>query len=405
MATCRAASERGAILIQVGLAILALTAFSMFVIDYGIMWVSRSQAQNAADAGALAGAIALAFDDPAPKDYSDTGPSKVAAQTFARANNVFGEQPDVNITTDIDFSAVNPGAFPPICNGAGCIRVRVYRNQNRGNPLPMWFGTLVGKNEQGVRAEAIAWAKAGNASKCMRPWAVADKWVENDPVPSPWDPTDEFNPAGPNPDVYRAPTANDPGTGFTVNNDMGTELKLKVGSPHDTINPGWFQAVDLTGGGGSQYEENISGCANRLWKIGDEIPKENGNMVGPTGHGTNDLMDLDPNADWDPVNKKVVHSCVDTNSCVDRSGQPVHYTESPRIVPVPIFDLAHYMATGGPGNGTIRIVNILGFFVDRLEQPQNSVVGYLVTKSDLLVTGGGNITEAAAFVKTIQLVR
>ena len=56
-------SERGAILIQVALSMVVLTAFSAFVIDYGVMWVGRRQAQNAADAGALAGAIALAFDD------------------------------------------------------------------------------------------------------------------------------------------------------------------------------------------------------------------------------------------------------------------------------------------------------------------------------------------------------
>src|ERR1044071_8937254 len=93
----RASSERGAILIQVGVAILVLSAFSMFIIDYGALWVSRHQAQNAADSGALAGAIALAFDDFA--DRSDTGPAKVAAQSFAKANGVFGESPDVQMAT------------------------------------------------------------------------------------------------------------------------------------------------------------------------------------------------------------------------------------------------------------------------------------------------------------------
>ena len=53
----RLKSERGAVFVQVGLAVLVLMAFNVFVIDYGIMWVGRHQAQNAADAGALAGAI------------------------------------------------------------------------------------------------------------------------------------------------------------------------------------------------------------------------------------------------------------------------------------------------------------------------------------------------------------
>jgi hypothetical protein len=63
------------------------------------------------------------------------------------------------------------------------------------------------------------------------------------------------------------------------------------------------------------------------------------------------------------------------------------------------------MATGGPGSGTVRVVNILGFFVDRVQNPQNTVVGYLAAKSDLLVEGAGGISEQAAFVKVIQLVR
>ena len=47
-------SQRGAMLIQVSIFLLALTAFSAFVFDYGILWVSRRQAQNSADAAAVA---------------------------------------------------------------------------------------------------------------------------------------------------------------------------------------------------------------------------------------------------------------------------------------------------------------------------------------------------------------
>src|ERR1041384_8109537 len=89
----RLSSERGAILIQVGVAILVLSAFAMFVVDYGVKWVSRHQAQNSADAGALAGATALALDS--FTNRTSTGPAKVAAQQFALSNYVWGEQPDV----------------------------------------------------------------------------------------------------------------------------------------------------------------------------------------------------------------------------------------------------------------------------------------------------------------------
>ena len=50
-------NERGAVLILVAVAVFTLIAFSAIVVDYGILWASRGQAQTSADAGALAGAI------------------------------------------------------------------------------------------------------------------------------------------------------------------------------------------------------------------------------------------------------------------------------------------------------------------------------------------------------------
>ncbi len=83
--------ERGAALLQMTIAMLAITAFSTFVMDYGVFWVARRQAQNAADAGALAGAIGVAFgEDPSPG-----GAAMLASQAAARANAVWGEPPSV----------------------------------------------------------------------------------------------------------------------------------------------------------------------------------------------------------------------------------------------------------------------------------------------------------------------
>ena len=103
--------ERGAVLIHVAVAMLGLLAFSALVIDYGIFWAARRQAQNSADAGALAGAMGLAYDD--PDDFSDTGPAKLAARAAALANEVFGAPPDVNITTDVTFPPVPTTAPTP----------------------------------------------------------------------------------------------------------------------------------------------------------------------------------------------------------------------------------------------------------------------------------------------------
>ena len=59
----RWSSQRGAVLIHVAIAMIGLTGFSALVVDYGILWSGRRQAQNAADAAALAAATSLGYVD------------------------------------------------------------------------------------------------------------------------------------------------------------------------------------------------------------------------------------------------------------------------------------------------------------------------------------------------------
>ena len=84
----RAGDERGAVLVHAAIAMLALMAFNALVIDYGALWVSRRQAQNAADAAALAGALSLAFDDP-----DDIPRAQAAAAAAGAANLVSARRP------------------------------------------------------------------------------------------------------------------------------------------------------------------------------------------------------------------------------------------------------------------------------------------------------------------------
>jgi Flp pilus assembly protein TadG len=366
-------SDRGAVLIHVAFAILALIAFTTFVVDWGVLWLSRRQAQNSADAGALAGAIALAFDD--STNFTVTGQGKLNAHQATQANLVYGQAPSVNIATDI---TIPPSPFTACPNGLPCIRVDVYRNQARGNALPIMFGTLVGLTDQGIQATATAQIQPGNASNCLKPWAVPDKWLE---VQTPaWDPTDTFDKYDKdysiiaNPDVYVPPSPTSPGTGYTLAADGGTELTLKDGSPQAAIRPGWFFPVVLTTTGGSVYESHIPGCAPVTYKIGDVLTVEPGNMIGPTAHGTQDLIDLDPLADWDPGSESIIGGCMAAHTC----------TMSPRVV-------------------DLTIVNFLGFFVDRVQG--NDVIGYLLSKPLDFDPTGGTVDETASFGKKIFLVR
>src|SRR5712691_12291686 len=114
----RRSSERGAVVIQVAVCLLGLLALTAFVVDYGVMWTSRGQAQNAADAGALAGAISLAYES-----GTDFANAKSKASAVAKQNLVWGAAPDVQLT-DVTF----PAPCPPGAPGAakGCVKVDVF---------------------------------------------------------------------------------------------------------------------------------------------------------------------------------------------------------------------------------------------------------------------------------------
>ena len=73
---------------------------SVLAIDLGMVMTARNQAQNSADAGALAGAIALGFEDYSNRTAS--GPAVQNALNASLANQVMGT--NVSITSgDVTF--------------------------------------------------------------------------------------------------------------------------------------------------------------------------------------------------------------------------------------------------------------------------------------------------------------
>jgi hypothetical protein len=440
--------ERGSVLVQVGVAMIVLIALIAFVADYGLMWVSRRQAQNSADAGALAGAVALGYDDFA--DRSDTGAAKLSAHKFALGNGVAGEAPDVQIDTDVYFYDDDPSKFPAECSDDTCIRVDVYRNQERSNPLPVWFGQLVGLTDQGVRATAIARASFGNASDCLKPWAVVDKWDENwedgaanalswedttEPNYDRYDKDGELDPSILTPDVYTPPSVTyngdtpdwstyQAGTGFHPYDfsggevqgytpDYGRQISLKQGDAGDwNFGAGWFMRLNLapldtdedgtpcTGQGAKCYEQQLEGCVGITYKIGDdlELDNANGSATGPTRDGVEAIIAKDSDAIWvadpdGPLGPEVGY--------VDNCSNPC-----PRIVAVPLVNPDLLMQSFKNGNTTVPIANIAGFFVESISGNGTNqvVVGRLVTIPSLK-TAADPGTAPSTFMRFISLVR
>jgi len=429
-------SERGAILIQVAIGSVVLLAFTMFVVDWGLMWVARRQAQNAADAGALAGAVALALD--ADDESLDDGPAKTSAYRYAIANMVLGESPSVTDptggdATDVMFYADNPSKFPADCASGGCIRVDVYRNQARGNSLPAFFGALVGVSNSGVRATATAQAGVGDTTDCLKPWAVIDKWDEYwegnravSPAPGPWTTSSHFDkyqtsgrdkgeidPSITTPDVYVPPSTSSVGTGFypyeadgSFSPWYGLELTLKLGNQNGNdggydYGSGWFLALAIADStGGSDYKDNIKNCIGVDYTIGGSLPlsTEPGDKVGPTKQAveTDDdsLINQDPGAYWDP----------DLGGPGKGGVANSAFAVSPRIVPIPLLNPDALADATKNGRTSVPIANIVGFFIE--DMPDNkSVRGRLCAIPGLKASGTPAISAQAAWLKVIQLIR
>jgi Flp pilus assembly protein TadG len=405
-------SERGAVLVQVAIALLGLTAMSAFVIDYGVLWVSRRMAQNSADAAAMAGAISMGF-----VDMNNQALARQAAIDAANANRVWGQAPSIT-PGDVTFPVCPPGS--PGAGTPACIQVDLYRNQERNNPLPTFFGRVTNVTEQGVKATATAEVLFGDSTDCVKPWAIPDKWVElrNDQGPVGYSETDTFERYAQNgnnrgallvpADYYEPPNAPGGtylpnGTGFTRDSvtlggsDYGMQLTLKTGNPQDQVSPGWFQPVVVTPGqvGGNNYRNSISSCNPTVIGPGTVMQVEPGNMIGPTRQGMSDLIAQDPGARWNTSLNGglggVEGGCMTGGGC----------TLSPRIVAIPVYNPDVFNAGTPSGRIDIVIVKVLGFFMERMVG--NDVVGRIMAYPG--EPRGTTNTPGAAFVISIALVR
>jgi len=370
--------DRGMSLIFVGCSMVAFMSAAMLALDVGNLMVARSQAQAAADSGALAGATALYFDD--FNNRSSSGPAvqnAIVAATSA-ANHIVNTVGSV-IPADVTFPGTNK------------VRVVVNRTSARGNPIQTFIGPMFGFSTVNLGANATAQAAPANAQTCVKPFMIPDRWSER--TNAPWDASaslfnmyDTHNNPLPNPDVYVP--ADQPGyTGYTAR-DKGMELTIRAGTGND-INPTFYFSWSMPSSmGGDDYRGNIAGCNTTIMHFGDIMIQEPGNMVGPTNQGVDELIAKDPDAYWDTY-------C----NCVKGSA----YGTSPRIAPLPLYDPAYY--DEGKHNGRtadFKVANWMGFFVER--RVGNDVYGRINPIVGLM-DGGGGPAPVGAFPVVIRLVQ
>ncbi len=165
--TCR----RGAVIVQVVVALAMVIGFAALTIDVGVMYNTRSDLQHAADAAALAGAAFYttdtamgirrgAYENPLALATSEV---RSRAQPISSEHTAFGQ-----VTINLEAADVVPGWFdfdnpnaplntgvpPSQFNAVQVLERRTAGSQN--GSLSLMFANIFGNGEANITAGAIA---------------------------------------------------------------------------------------------------------------------------------------------------------------------------------------------------------------------------------------------------------
>ena len=380
-----ARDERGMSLLWTGIGFMAFFAATTLAIDVGMFMTARSQAQNSADGGALAGVTALVFND--WDNRSAGGPAVSSAKTTAQANGVIGSAPSV-LDSDVTFP-VGPTGL------SNRVQVNVFRTSDRSNPVATIIGPIFGVDTVNITATATAEASPANSVRCAKPFTIPARWDEHSVPPN--EKFEKYEMSGPNkgnilspnPDVY--PPANG-----NIYWPVGTRMVLRAGTGNQ-IEASYYQSWVMPGGslsiGGDKTREDIAYCNKTILTLDPNNPfymtQEPGNKVGDIAQGVEELLLKDPNAKWDSTHNRVIDSCCNP---------------SPRVFPIPLYDPDAYQDGITHGrNATLKLVGYLPFFLDRLVG-NSEVVGY-VTKMVGEIDQDAGPAPADSLVFAIRLVK
>jgi Flp pilus assembly protein TadG len=368
-------NRSGAAIIFVAGAIVMVFAFAVLAIDIGMLLVTKTELQNAADAGALAGAMGMI------ESLGDSTTAVDYAIRFSGENRAFiGEATGSGNTRGSVVISEEDVSFP----SAGLIRVNTHRTEDAGDPLHTIFLDVIDPSSNGftsVSASATAMYFYKTCTDCLRPWAPPDRWDDAD-----------------GDGAYDAGEFYDPEiTGYKVPADVGAQVVLKLGNGNnDAFGTDWYYAVNFPPinkgnpvSGASQYRSWIQGCVDRtiLVEIGDTLRCEPGNMVGPTKAGFDYVISLDPGAHWDSATNQVVGSA---------------FPVSPRIIKAALFNPAVGRISVGGGKCVV-VVKLFAFFLEA-RSSQGDITGRFMQIAD----PGGDVCDdpdEPSFLYSVKLVQ
>jgi Flp pilus assembly protein TadG len=419
--------ERGVSLVLVAVALIALLAAASLAVDLGLLYVARSQAQQAADAAALAGATALAnsscitAQDGCTAGGSQETQATEQAESAGAQNYVMGQAADIH---DSDVTFNYPNSEEPE------ITVAVQRTVARGNAIPLVFARVLGDTFGSVSASATAEAFNPSGGSvpvgygCVAPFLVPNCDPDHDNTP--------------NGNVNSSCNDGTGGDGYFINQTTG-QLENPgpyssggvVGEPwqlHSNAAPSqWYLvayntnlASQISSGNGngqssSLLRQYISECVPQLLSCGSTVSTFNGNSVGPTDQGT----DARINASADGLNHGQDSISTSTGPpfpITGGSNNPnsslvgqIYYGPSPSEVLVPVYD-GHELNSGGD---TATVVGFIQLFIqDAVHSGASDLIDTIVLKVIGCSSGGGagsgstpEISSPGGLAVPVRLIR
>lgn len=282
----RLKGRRGAVVVLLGIMIIALTAIAAIAMDFSRLWALRNELQTSADAGALAGAIQLL-----PPNVAGTAPA--VASNYATQNKAMYGTVSVDAVVLGDWDD-HTKTFTPEASHTDAVKVVVSR-QSTGLVMAM-----LGVPLPRLQAQAIAWADApvAEAAGCLKPWAIPFTQLmyrinQHRGIPNTPDTLGLYRPFD---QVHDLAALNNMST---AERTFNLKLGSTGGQVYDTVGAisGSYQAVRLPklwdyatqsypspgpSSGASAYEEHLSGGTCNTLAVGDSLQTESGNKVGPT---------------------------------------------------------------------------------------------------------------------------
>ncbi len=395
-------NRRGVTLAIVAVSMFMFLALAAVAIDLGMVQAAGAQAQRAADAAALAGASGFNYLPDTTQAVDSAG---VRAHRYARLQTIR----QTLIVAGEDSVVVIPDSQ----------KVRVFITRSN---VPTWFANTFGISGVRVRKHAAAVAAPGSeAGKCVKPFAVPDIWDEESKDAKgkftqdvngdkSWDPDENWQ-YNPNPDTYNRYNPDSAGTqtgyGSALRNgngytgDRGRPIMIKAQQPGSALTSGFFYPWRIGNSkGANDYKDNLTGCNPATVQLGVQYDIENGDMKGPTKQGIGDLVAQDPTAKWDPSGDggKGAVTGVD--------GKYGDWQNSPRVIPLGLFNPSQIANIQGGGNLKISFNNIALFFLEGMvtagsgKNKQDFVQGRFL----FFASGGGSGGTTGTTIKVLRLV-